>query len=760
MKSFLRICAFSACVLFALLTLSCPGGGTPAPLGPQGIQGPIKFNLTGAKAVGAADIAATRAIKGLEGFPSVKSALSRAATDEYGLVKVLEDGTVQMAVEFPEGIWMPRVLFIAKSPVAGSKDLYVALESNITYWDAAANEQVSLGSFLHILEDGSYYSVIDMENGRVKNYSWYGNDNYKPVSFDSSGRLYFVFENYGVTSSSNQLFRYDPATHVSTPLTAPLSGTQYNNFEVSPDGQRLFVQGERYSAGNRSSFFRMYPVSGIENPVSVYYSSSSNIWIRGYKVSPAGVVPQSVILNGSGIRGTNGLLKANVLSDTSISYEPLFDSSTSWFNPTYSEWYSEWESKTYYDGYFDRYSTYDLYVAMTDGTDVFYLPVSSLKDSYPRYSTALQSLTVYEKPEASDWLARGQIDKSLDPRPVTGSFGFAMDNGLGGLSIIRDTVVADPANPAYTVRSYFDNISPADKAKMIVVNIQNRCTDGVNALEKIGADPGVIEPLLAPGASTVYKWNAHWLNGDQSLKKAEVMAYAAKYFIDTPLFKHGASVAGDASFDSFYNPAKRIYSQAEIGDGPYFLNTYFVKADGATPAKTFKKFKDDNNLPWLNFQNVSSLYYDGTGACWAAIGGGAWGGGSTMRPVKILDAAGRKTLECIPAFNGNAFNPVSILVAGNELFFRDGLLDADGFETGYHKLYAVDLTALGAAPVDVLGQVPGNGRIEIVSFSVNGAVLYFTGVQGTGVVGGKIDLETLAYTPMSQEYMLRDIQIY
>lgn len=265
-----------------VLLLSCnnpAAGGPEGPGGPGGTAttispGGLKFDLTGAKAVGAADIAATRAIRGLGDYGSIRAVMNRAGTDEYGLVKVMEDGKVELAMDLPENIWMPRVLFIAKSPIAGQRDLYVAFDNSIRYWDEEQKKEVFIGSFLHITEDGTYYSIIDKENGRVKNYSWYGNDNYRPVSFDSSGRLYYVFENYGASTSSNQLYKYDPATHVNIPLTAPLSGTYFNNFEVSGDGQRLFVQGERQSGGGRVNFFRMFlPLKRSKREQRITFSS-------------------------------------------------------------------------------------------------------------------------------------------------------------------------------------------------------------------------------------------------------------------------------------------------------------------------------------------------------------------------------------------------------------------------------------------------------------------------------------------------------
>lgn len=742
--------------LSMLLILACkdPVGGDPNNPG-NAASGTLKFNLAGAKAVGSADIAATRAIRGLSDYRSIRSVLSRT-TDEYGLVKIKEDGSVELAMEMPEGIWMPKVMFIAKSPVAGSKDLYIAFENSIRYFDKTTNKEVKIGSFLHLLEDGTYFSVIDKENGRVKNYSWFGNDNYRPVSFDSSGRMYYVFETWGSSNGSNQLFRYDPATHVSTALTAALTGMQYNNFEVSPDGKRLFVQGMRNSSGANSNFFRMYPVDDVENPVSIYYSSNNNIWVRGYKVSPAGATQQNVILNGYGIRGINGLLRANVVNDSTITYDPLFDSSSNngnWFNPEYNEWFSDWEVKTYYNGFFDRFNVNDIYLVMTDKSDFFYLRLYDLMD----WQGSRATIHVAKNPTANDWNAQGWIEKTI----ANGVFGFASST-TDKTALIGSTVVSN-------VMDLYNEVKSNTKALTFV----RRWNNGAETTTKFDVSASLINTLLTNKGnadySTMYQWNTHWFKNQdraQGLDATAILAYAGKYFMDDVFFKFGANAAGTVSFAAFeaqgYYRYSEVFGPSDVNSPTFFLDNYFVKSDGVTKALTFHKFKTQNALEWLNFQNVSSLFYDGSNACWAIIGGNSnWSGGSsTARPVKILDASGKKTLEFITALNGSTYNPVSYLLSGNRMFFRDGLKDADGYESGYHKLYMLDVTTPAMTPVDVLANVAENGKLEIASFSVAGDIMYFTGVRGTGVIGGKIDLATLGYTPMSSDYMLRDIQVY
>jgi len=157
-------------------------------------------------------------------------------------------------------------------------------------WDDELQQEIRLTSFLHIEEDGTYYEIMpNGGNGRVLNNTWYGNDDYKPVTFDGSGNLYFVWEDWSGGDNVQVLYRYSPSTHQATALTAQLSGYQYQSFSVDPGGSRLFVQGQRASySGTASSFFRMYPSSDMTNPKTVYYSSAQDVWVRGYIMSPDG----------------------------------------------------------------------------------------------------------------------------------------------------------------------------------------------------------------------------------------------------------------------------------------------------------------------------------------------------------------------------------------------------------------------------------------------------------------------------------------
>ena len=56
--------------------------------------------------------------------------------------------------------------------------------------------------------------------------------------------------------------------------------------------------------------------------------------------------------------------------------------------------------------------------------------------------------------------------------------------------------------------------------------------------------------------------------------------------------------------------------------------------------------------------------------------------------------------------------------------------------------------------------MPDNGDFEIVDFSVGGGFLYFTGVQGTSLVGGKANLDTMEYTEFDKSYRLSNIEVY
>ncbi len=109
---------------------------------------------------------------------------------------------------------------------------------------------------------------------------------------------------------------------------------------------------------------------------------------------------------------------------------------------------------------------------------------------------------------------------------------------------------------------------------------------------------------------------------------------------------------------------------------------------------------------------------------------------------------------------GDDYKPVGYVLEGMMMYFRNAVLDREGWETGQHKLYRIDISNLDSKPEDVFVHVPGNGEFEIADFSLGGGYLYFTGIKGLSLVAGRINLDTLDYEPFDTTYRLSNIQVY
>jgi hypothetical protein len=153
----------------------------------------IKFDLSGAMAIAAPDTS--------DSSYSIGIADSRAVTVSASdpLVKILADDTLAPLADFSQyGIW-PTVGFIAHSPVAEKKDFYIYFNEEIRYKDG--NEEVNLGKFWHVNEDGSIVNILGNEDGVWKNLSTYQDGD--PVTFDALGNMFFTVSESSGSGSTN-----------------------------------------------------------------------------------------------------------------------------------------------------------------------------------------------------------------------------------------------------------------------------------------------------------------------------------------------------------------------------------------------------------------------------------------------------------------------------------------------------------------------------------------------------------------------------
>ena len=752
-------------ILGLLLVLSLAFFGCSSGMGPDGDgdggSQPIEslsFNLTGAKALAAGEDASRKA----------------DAEDAFQLVKVLDDGSIEPVMEIAEGMdnmWFPDVTFIAKSPV--TNDVYVSFEGPIRYWvdgyeDPDTGEWIdgydqNFGSFLHVTPEGEVYPIItnsdgEPQEGRVRDNSWWGAEDYKPIDFDDNGNIYFVWEYWGSSDSVNVMYQYDPLTKEPLALTAAVEGYYYDQFQVDPSGTYLFVKGQRWSDTTQSTFMRMYPLADMTSPVNVYYSSSSDIWVRGFEVAPDG---SFMVLNGWNVRGMNGILKADIIDASTLEYIPMYNSDTNdWFQPIYSEWYDEWAGKTWYEGFFDEIDKWRVRVLATDGTDFIYLNLGDLE--WNDTSTTVSSYdydtgtTIYYTLGEDTWFAADSSDPAQkDETNLTWS-----DFETNG-------------TPIYKLEWwYWDEDGEHTEYKAIPDEVVDFYNDPANYDDEDFK------------YNTIYMWDDHWYQdsdddgeGDVAsgaLDSDLIMEYIGSYYITDVTFKW----VDDASAESFgedafvqaladqpYIPEEVWGSKGQGSDYWYFLNQHVVEsADTSIAAQTFKDFREANDLGWLNFSDIGNMFFDQQGQLWGVLAGGWWGeGGSDPKPIKLLDANGNRDLEVVNAFSGDDYKPVGFVMKGNHLYFRDAVVDTEGWELGFHKLLRFDITDETVVVEDCLTNVPNNGSLEILDFSIDSAdtFLYFTAVSGIEVIGGKIDLnDGFTYTEFDSALRLSNIEVY
>lgn len=231
------------------------GGNTSANIGG------VKFNFSNAKAIASVESTASRSARA-------------AGEDDAPLIKILEDGSTESAVELPDDSISMKISKIIKSPDANSKDIYLLLENTVNWYKN--NKNYSLGRFICVHEDGTVTDILKKEN---ETDSWNGYyDMYNTeVKFDAAGNAYFMITDWNNNTGYSLclFFKFDPKTKKLTQLTASVSDTSYGQFEITPDGSTLLVSGRRYG-NSMATFVRAIPVVDPDGFTNIFYTSSES----------------------------------------------------------------------------------------------------------------------------------------------------------------------------------------------------------------------------------------------------------------------------------------------------------------------------------------------------------------------------------------------------------------------------------------------------------------------------------------------------
>lgn len=141
---------------------------------------------------------------------------------------------------------------------------------------------------------------------------------------------------------------------------------------------------------------------------------------------------------------------------------------------------------------------------------------------------------------------------------------------------------------------------------------------------------------------------------------------------------------------------------------------------------------------------------------YASVKGNYWNGSSSAQVrafSKLFDSTGSFVAEEIP--NSSSYYATMIKQNGSSLVFKNSLLDSAGQESGKHTIQMFNPET--NTFTDLFKNVDSSNNIEIVSYTVGGGFLYFSGVQGLSLVSGKVDISTLAYTPINSTKKMTEI---
>lgn len=370
----LLLCAtigFAAACDFGLSEDGSSGSGGPGDTIDASVS--LKFDLDGAEAIAGSE---------------ESSRSGRAGANDSALVKILEDGTIASLFQFEDGVTVeawPAVEYLAKAPSSGeiyvyfSNDLYLTstgseepgsgpedtdpsleeptmVEKALTSGKRLLNraeEMIegeaggenlisnSVGRLICIRTDGTFVDILKRDNGVWATLHEAINSDKPSIIFDATGRMYYILSEYEVSSwtQSTAIYRFDPQSGESTPMTAAQDKIVYEDFFVSSDGSHIFAKVFKFdSESTYTSYLRAIPVDDPGNYKNIYYSSNSSEFVSSYTISP---VTNTVYFSGNNIGGKTVFFSANK-SDYSVKIHEIQRADTTWLTDFFDISGNDW----------------------------------------------------------------------------------------------------------------------------------------------------------------------------------------------------------------------------------------------------------------------------------------------------------------------------------------------------------------------------------------------------------------------------------
>ena len=757
----------------------------------------IKFNMGSFNALGIVD--------GEEsGRSAVRGARAAGNSLDNMIVKILEDGSMESFITVPENVNLAPVNYIARSPAADAKEIYIVFRNETSWRESAENEKggwdwvnYSIGQLLCVKEDGSYIDVLEKKDGTHQRLYSSTEDS---IAFDETGCMYYLAYEYNGNNNTNMIYKFNPKNGNTTQLTQAVTNTSYQKMQVSKDGQWIFTKASRWNDNSSTQYLRAIQTVTPDKFENLFYTSDNSSWINDWYYDDDTLtiyyIQDSTIYS---ITQKNGSFskdnRVTLFSSNNNGYKTLYsDALLSWNNNSQVYTWKGCSSANDITDDNDNCSTRYYYFRNPDSAENEVQPEEILaylyadayrsldsnkvtwsqwKEDYKnhKYEIRFDKFAEVEGYEVLASLTKGKSDLEL--------INAIIDNNLEELVYNLLKSDAGLSGSRYSPHRYFNNfyennfyadvLYEKTTGKTISTDLFKMQTWGSTSKYSL-MGPSNWE-LFTSSWSNRRTWKKEFLD-NKEVQPDLVLKTLAEYCGKKEI---------DFSLECFKDDLKYsiLYTELKNDDAVKFLDTparlsklgdFFNDNDNYDDRNGYGKFllktcfaKDtDYKIPAYTWRtsDVQTIWWRGVGKLTPSYQKSLYGvynynnGNSTINGlVKIVNEAGEVDGEMVNALNDYKIS--DIIPSDTGFYFKSALLDSANEESGFHQI--VYFNAVDSTCTNLFDKIAQNTTLEVISFSVGGNYLYFCAAKGLTVINGKIDLTTKNYTELQAGTKLTQI---
>jgi hypothetical protein len=757
----------------------------------------LHFDLSGAKAIAVLDPSDSPA-------RSVNSRSVSIGSSDV-LVKVLEDDTLAPIVDFSKleqyGL-KPEVEFIAHSPVEREKGFYTHFNQEIRYWESGTgpggdwySNEVNLGRFWHVKENGEVVNILGNEQGVWK--SLYCPPEGDPVVFDAAGNMFFIVSESSSGSYTNVIYKYNPASEVCTQLTAAKNNLSYQRILISPNGALIIAQASMWNNNNSAYYLRVIPISNPAGYEDIVYSSSYGM-VNSFAISPDS---RELYFSGSISRRNeqgqsqteSGLFKVSLENLKNMNPVLLFSGGSNSFpvngNYVFYEWQTDYrkaDGSPDYDKimeyFYDYAASSNIEFRYNGKTDTEALAsLTNAQRGVLLYNISSYSTNTVIEVLKQHWFRKGtdtavtfgerqqyyynsdliEVSAEWDDENWTTIYtykwkdtfyeGGAVDFGkimafiykaannvdiefryngktdTEALEAMTSSDIADMCNSFYSMDDF------------VTQYCYRKGTDKKVTRIPFDSDWTSIQNLISSRSGLW--WADEYRDAEDKPDCDKIMAYLrSRTNSDNIEFRYNAKTDAEALMSLAETDLQKVSDYYDSATGNWVYNSidnYCFRKGSAVPVSKYRS-------TFGYFSSFSKLVFMSNGSLWGL--NNIYDLGSFF--CQILDAVGTRDYYVPDPFFSGDFVIKKIHAEEPYFYYSAAIVSSGGQEMAFSKIFRFQVNSTDTVQ-DLFSYIPRNpDRIELESWSVGAEYLYFSGSQGTDMLSGKINVNTLEYTEL------------